>query len=207
MRSVDTVLRVAGLHKDYLPRLKSIIITSNGLLPEKIITNYRTILEGIRDTGIDLVSVASFDGIGEVHDKVRGTKGAFKLAMQTLRGLSELKKEFPAYYVGVKTTVLPRNIDSLDAILEYARQEGFFHIISPVFFTESRFRNAEKQETLHLAPEHHDRLLQFYRNDEFDTNYFYSRIRNYLSTGNKCWSCTAIYNYLFIPLNFGYQTV
>ncbi len=193
-----TVLQIAALRKEYLPRLKSIVITSNGLLPERIVANYRAILKGVKDTGIDLVSVASLDGIGEVHDRIRGTKGAFELAMQTLEGLSELKKEFPGYYVGVKTTVLPQNVDNLDAILEYARKEGFFHIISPVFFTEARFRNSDKRESLELTPADRDKLLQFYRNDEFDTNYFYSRIRNYLVTGEKCWSCTAAYNYLFI---------
>jgi radical SAM protein with 4Fe4S-binding SPASM domain len=181
-----------------LPRLKSIVITSNGLLPERIVGNYRAILEGIRDTGIDLVSVASLDGIGEVHDRIRGTKGAFELAMQTLMGLSELQKEYLGYYVGVKTTVLPQNVAGLDVILEYARKEGFFHIISPVFFTGSRFRNADKRESLELTPADRDRLLQFYRNAEFDNNYFYTRIRNYLATGEKCWSCTAAYNYLFI---------
>ena len=194
----STVLHIAALRKDYLPRLRSIVITSNGLMPERIVANYRAILEGIKDTGIDLVSVASLDGIGEVHDRIRGTKGAFESAMQTLHGLSELKKEYPGYYVGVKTTVLPQNVDSLDAILEYARKEGFFHIISPVFFTEARFRNSDKRKSLELTPDDRDKLLQFYQNDEFDTNYFYSRIRNYLATGEKCWTCTATYNYLFI---------
>ena len=60
----STVLHIAALRKDYLPRLRSIVITSNGLMPERIVANYRAILEGIKDTGIDLVSVASLDGIG-----------------------------------------------------------------------------------------------------------------------------------------------
>ena len=195
---VDIVLRIAALKKQNLPRLKSIVITSNGLLPERIIANYRAILKGMKDTGIDLVCVASLDGIGEVHDRIRGTKGAFDSAAETLRGLSELKNEYPGYYVGVKTTVLPQNVDSLDAVLDYANGEGFFHIISPVFFTGSRFRNEEKRQLLELTPADRDKLLRFYRNEEFDTNYFYTRIRNYLDTGRKNWSCTAAYNYLFI---------
>jgi MoaA/NifB/PqqE/SkfB family radical SAM enzyme len=198
---VDIVLNIAALKKDRFPRLKSIVITSNGLLFERIITNYRAILGGIKDTGIDLVSVASLDGIGEVHDRIRGTKGAYRLAMQTLQGLSELKKEYSSYYVGVKTTVLPQNVDSLDSILEYARERGFFHIISPVFFTEARFRNSNKRESLELSPADRAKLLRFYRNDELDTSYFYTRIRDYLASGEKSWSCTAAYNYLFIDFD------
>ena len=198
---VDTVRRIAAFKKDYFPRLRSVVITSNGLLPERIISNYRAILEGLKGTGIDLVSVASLDGIGEVHDRIRGTKGAYDSAMQTLEGLSELKKEFSAYYVGVKTTVLPRNIDSLDSILEYARSKEFFHIISPVFFTEARFRNSDKRESLELSPADRDKLLRFYRDEEFDTSFFYTRIRDYLATGEKSWSCTATYNYMFIDFD------
>lgn len=198
---VDIVLNVAALKKETFPRLKSIVITSNGLLPERIIANYRAILEGIKDTGIDLVSVASLDGIGEVHDRIRGTKGAYRLAMQTMDGLAELKKEYSGYYVGVKTTVLPQNIDSLDSILEYAREKEFFHIISPVFFTEARFRNSDKRKSLELSPADRAKLLQFYRNDDLDTSYFYTRIRDYLASGEKSWSCTAAYNYLFIDFD------
>lgn len=195
---VNTVLRLAALKEDHLPRMKSIVITSNGLLPEKVTANYRRILEGIRDTGIDLVSVASLDGIGGVHDRVRGTKGAYVLAMQTLAGLAELKKEYPNYYVGVKTTVLPQNIDSLDEILDYARNNGFFHIISPAFFTEARFRNPEKRGRLALSPADDAKLARFYQGEGLGVNYFYSRIRSFLAVGKKGWACTAAYNYLFI---------
>ena len=198
---VDIALGIADLKKKFLPRLRSIVITSNGLLPERIISNYRRILEGLRDTNIDLVTVASFDGIGAIHDKIRGTKGAFNLAQKTVGGLLELREKYPDYFIGVKTTVLPENIDSLDDILEFAMKENLFHIISPVFFTETRFRNADRRESLELGPADYEKLLNFYSRRELNTNYFYSRIRSFLSTGQKSWSCTAAYNYIFIEFD------
>ncbi len=195
---VEIALGIAGLKQKYLPHLRSIVITSNGLLPERIISNYQKILEGLRDTNIDLVTVASLDGIGAAHDKIRGTKGAFKLATGTIGGLLELKEKYPNYFIGVKTTVLPENIDSLDGILEFALKENLFTIISPVFFTETRFRNADKRESLRLSPSDHEKLLNFYNRSELNTNYFYSRIRSLLSDGRKSWSCTAAFNYMFI---------
>ncbi|MCK4863308.1 MAG: radical SAM protein [Dehalococcoidales bacterium] len=195
---VEIALGIAGLKNNFLPHLRSIVITSNGLLPERIIPNYQKILEGLRDTHIDLVTVASLDGIGATHDKIRGTKGAFKLATGTIGGLLELREKYSGYFIGVKTTVLPENIDSLDDILEFAMKENLFHIISPVFFTETRFRNTDRREALRLSPADHEKLLNFYNRNELNTNYFYSRIRSFLSTGRKCWSCTASYNYMFI---------
>jgi len=71
---VDIALGAARLKKGSLPKLRSIIITSNGFLPERIISNYRAILDALKDTDIDLVSVISIDGIGETHDRIRGTQ-------------------------------------------------------------------------------------------------------------------------------------
>lgn len=194
----EIALGAAGLKKKFLPHLRTIVITSNGLLPERIISNYQRILEGLGDTNIDLVTVASLDGIGTTHDKIRGIEGAFKLAAGTIGGLLELREKYPNYFIGIKTTVLPGNIDSLDEILEFAMKENLFHIISPAFFTETRFRNTDRRKALRLGPADHEKLLNFYNRRELNTNYFYSRIRSFLSTGRKCWSCTAAYNYMFI---------
>lgn len=197
----DIILRAAALRETSLPRLKTIIITSNGFLPERIIDVSRQILAGLRGTDIDLVHVASLDGIGALHDEIRGTRGAFDLATRTLAGLSELRKDYPGYYIGIKTTVLPQNVTYLDNILHFAQAGGHFHIISPAFFTTSRFRNAEKEESLHLSPADWETLSDFYRRPDFDAGYFYSRIRELLADGNRDWSCTAAYNYLFIDFD------
>ena len=194
----DIALGAAALKKQYLPRLQSIVITSNGLLPERVVANYRQVLKGLRGSGIDLVSVASIDGIGGTHDRIRGTRGAFRLATGTLGGMLELRKEFPNYQVGLKTTVLPDNIDALGEILDFARERGLFHIISPAFFTETRFRNTERRDTLELGPDAPEKLLNFYNRRELYTGYFYSRIRAFLASGKKSWTCTAAYNYLFV---------
>ena len=198
---VDIAIDLAELKKSYLPKLKSIIITSNGLLPERIISNNRSILESLRNMDIDLVSVASVDGIGETHDKIRGTKGAFKLASRTIDGLIELREQYPNYFIGLKTTILPQNIDELDAILDFALEKHLFYIISPVFFTETRFRNTDKQEALKLGDAEYEKAPKFYFRRELDTNYFCSRIRDYLAAGKKTWACTALYNYLFIEFD------
>lgn len=194
----EIALGIAGLKKDYLPHLRSIVITSNGLLPERIISNYQRILEGLKGTNIDLVTVASLDGIEATHDKIRGTKGAFELAGATIGGLIGLREKYSGYFIGIKTTVLPVNIDSLDDILGFAMKDNLFHIISPVFFTETRFRNNDSREALQLGPADYEKLLDFYNREELNTNYFYSRIRGFLLDDRKSWSCTAAYNYMFI---------
>ncbi len=198
---VDIALSIASLKKSSLPRLRSIIITSNGLLPRQVISNHQRILEGLKGTNIDLVSVASMDGIGETHDFIRGTRGAFELATKTISGLLELRKKYPDYFIGIKTTILPQNVNSLDAILDYALEKNIFHIISPVFFTEARFRNTDKIDELTLGPDEYKEVLKFFSRDELKTSYFYPLARSFLATGRKQWACTAFHNYLFIDFD------
>jgi MoaA/NifB/PqqE/SkfB family radical SAM enzyme len=198
---VNIVLRIAHLKNDRLSRLRSIIITSNGFLTGRILASYREILSALRGTNVDLVSVVSLDGIGEIHDLVRGTPNAFRLASETLVGLSELKKEYPNLIVGIKTTILPQNIAVLDDILGFALSNGFFHIISPVFFTVARFKNIDKRSELEPEPHTYRKLAELYNRDELRTGYFYSMMRRFLTEGRKLWTCAALYSYLFIDFD------
>jgi MoaA/NifB/PqqE/SkfB family radical SAM enzyme len=198
---VDIVRGVTELQDSYLSKLRSIIITSNGFLTERVISNYGEILKGLKDTNIDLVSVTSIDGIGETHDIIRGTGGAFELASRTIRGILELKKEYPNFIPGMKTTILPQNVDALDDLLSFALSNGLFHVISPVLFTEARFRNSEKRDRMMLAPDNIRKVLDFYRRDKLKSSYFYSVARDFLADGRRRWTCTAMYNYLFIDFD------
>jgi MoaA/NifB/PqqE/SkfB family radical SAM enzyme len=198
---VDIVNTISGRKSLFYPKLRTIIIASNGLLHQRIISNYAKILESLRGTNIDLVSVTSIDGIGGTHDLIRGTSGSFTLATKTIDSLLELSKEYPNLFIGIKTTVLPHNIHELNNILDFALERGLFHIISPVFFTEGRFSNTDKKEELALKPAQYQELLKFYNTHQLETGYFYSRARNFLAAGQKQWACTALYNYLYIEFD------
>lgn len=198
---VDIVLRIIRMKDGHLSRLRSIIITSNGLLPQDITSNYQRILYALKGTNIDLVSVTSLDGIGDTHDKVRGTKGAFEMASRTIDGLIELRKEHPNFIMGIKSTILPQNISMIGPILNFARIKNLFHIISPALFTQSRFRNIDKRGDLMLGTAEHKEVSDFYDNEELRTSYLYSRAHSFLSSGRKKWSCTALYSYLFIDFD------
>jgi MoaA/NifB/PqqE/SkfB family radical SAM enzyme len=197
----DVVLGIIKFKSTSLPKLRSIITTSNGFLTGRIISNYRDMLRALKDTDIDLVSVVSIDGIGETHDKIRGTKNAYKMAAATLDRLAELKREYPGLISGIKTTILPQNIDVLDDIFDFARTRDLFYIISPAFFTENRFRNLGRRDELALAPNEYKKVLDFYSRDELKTGYYYDAARRFLTDGRRQWVCSALFNYLFIDFD------
>ena len=110
----------------------------------------------------------------------------------------ELRKEYPDFFIGIKTTILPYNINMLDSILDLALEKNLFHIISSVYFTEARFLNIEKEKELMLSPQEREKVLKFYSHDALKTSYFYQTARNLFITGKRQWLCIALNNYIFI---------
>ena len=115
-----------------LPKLRSIAVTTNGLLTARVLKATETILKDLKAGGMDLVVVCAMDGIGVIHEKVRNYRDAWKKVNITVQGLRKLREPYPNLIIGLKTTILPINVEALAHISLYANENGLFTIISPV---------------------------------------------------------------------------
>jgi radical SAM protein with 4Fe4S-binding SPASM domain len=88
------------------------VLSSNGTLLD------REAAERIADAGFSYVGV-SLDGIGPLHDRMRGKRGAFK---ETLRGIAAAKDA--GMRTGIRFTLHGLNRGDLGAIFELAEHEG-----------------------------------------------------------------------------------
>lgn len=68
-------------------RKPRIIISTNGLNTDLIVKQMEAIRKINQRVGIRV----SIDGIGEIHDKIRGTNGAFEKSLNTLKALKAIK--------------------------------------------------------------------------------------------------------------------
>lgn len=76
------------------------------------------VAERIRDAGFAYVGI-SLDGIGEAHDMVRGSKGAFDEAVAGIRRCRDLGVK-----VGVRFTLHRKNVDQLPGVLDLLESEN-----------------------------------------------------------------------------------
>ena len=88
----------------------NVAISTNGTFPQRIINQVRRVLEFY---GNNLTINISFDGVGGIHDEIRGGKGIFEQAVTTHNALKELKHEFSNLNVGIIMTCMPFNQASL----------------------------------------------------------------------------------------------
>lgn len=108
----DDIIEVVENLKKAAPRAK-IIISSNGFLTDKIIEKMPKMPQG---TGIAL----SLDGMGEMHDKIRGVPQAFEKVETTLKGL--LKNGITN--IRLAFTVGTLNVSHLSRVYDFAEKYG-----------------------------------------------------------------------------------
>ena len=105
--------------RESIPRC-SFWIPTNGIAPSEIEGATRKMMERLGGWGLG-VSV-SIDGLAPTNDSIRGVKGGFKKAVETLGGLSVLRGEYPGLNLSVGMTVTRENVEELAEVYKIARE-------------------------------------------------------------------------------------
>ncbi len=94
---------------------------TNALMPERIRDLTRQSLETIaaHDRHIPFTVKPSIDGVGAIHDEIRGIKGNFNKLEKTIAYLKELEQNHPNFHLELGTVVSKFNVDHLEKIEDY----------------------------------------------------------------------------------------
>jgi MoaA/NifB/PqqE/SkfB family radical SAM enzyme len=194
----ELLAAVCKLKKRHLASLKSIAVTSNGFLTDRVLAESRKILLEARREGIDLVLVCAMDAVGEVHDAIRRYPGGWQKVDQTIQGLKDLRADFSNLIIGLKTTVLPVNVKQLDAIARYAGRNDLFTIISPGIVTDGRYLNLDRAADLAFTPDQIREMTLFFQGAKSRWSFHEERLVRYFQTGRMTKPCSCGFNYFFI---------
>ena len=189
---------ICDLVPSNFPGLRTVAITTNGILTDRVLDGTLKIIGSLRARGIDLVLACGMDGVGELHDQIRNFPGAWEKLQKTLSGLQTIRKDHPNLVLGIKTTVVPLNAHSLHAIATYAEENGLFTIISPRIITANRFGNSDLEAELMFSPEELGATIRFYESPHFAWSGHRETLLGYLMTGTVQKPCSAGFNTLFI---------
>lgn len=117
--NIIDVFRVAFNNLD---KLKSIAYVTNSVIPSyDIISQVLDIRHGLGRDNIKLDVSLSLDGIGEIHDNIRGVKGLFSKVKINFNKLSSIYG-FGTYDVKYNCVISSFNVDNMsDMIINYAK--------------------------------------------------------------------------------------
>jgi MoaA/NifB/PqqE/SkfB family radical SAM enzyme len=198
---LELIDSISYLKETNLRKIRSIAITSNGFLTQQILGMTEKMAKRLASKKIDLVMALAMDGIGETHNKIRNYKDAWTKVDRTIQGLKDIRRKTPNIILGLKTTVLPQNVDQLESISSYANENELFTIISPCIITENRYQNIDRKEDLAFSENEIEKMIRFYKSPHFQWDFHRSRLVNYLETGVIKKPCSAGFNYFFIRSN------
>lgn len=105
-------------------KTKIYYITTNGFYSQKIFE----FVERISPLVPNLTIQVSLDAKGEAHDNIRKLPGLYEKAMQTLKGLSDLKKIYK-FNFGINQTLMPSTLDYMEDLSDICDRLGCDHKI------------------------------------------------------------------------------
>ena len=77
-----------------LPKLRSISLITNGFATERILRQCEEVMNAIKSKNIKFHVSVSLDGIGDLHNKVRGIDGSFEKTMSTITKLQKRRTKY-----------------------------------------------------------------------------------------------------------------
>lgn len=157
-----------------LDKIKSIYIISNGLLTDRTLENLEVIKKLCEDKNVKIYLTISIDGIDEIHDKVRGIKGAFGKSFNTINRINENRTKY---------------CDTLTVGYTISNNNIFDMVESQVFFNKnklaSNFHLAVPNKRIGTFSSADYSVLKNPRSKMLATEFFYSRFKYEKSFRNK----------------------
>ena len=98
-------------------KVRQIYVPTNGYFTERTV---KQVTETLKQRDLELfVAEISLDGLGEFHNKFRGSPGAFDKAMQTYDALAELQARDPRLRIHSISTATEVNMDEIRRLTTY----------------------------------------------------------------------------------------
>ena len=113
---------------------------TNGLLPKRV----KSILEAICSSCNCKIGVGvSLDGSRDIHDLLRGIKGAYDKAIKTIEYLVDLKADYSNLIIACSYTLTPINFQEVDHIINICHNYNINLTFRPVNISPIYYKNIE----------------------------------------------------------------
>ncbi len=145
-----------------MPDLASLTLVTNGLAVERILADSQAMLELCAGRGIHFNVSVSLDGVGEIHDEMRGVPGAFDRVERCLTGLKELQASAQVpFWLGASCVITRKNLYHLRELQTWCREHGIDLGFQLVGFHETYVANVERRGELDFDANDREYLFAF----------------------------------------------
>ena len=176
---------------DVTPNIIGLSIITNAIKEVEVISTIRRIKAICDNRNVKFSAMVSIDGVGKVHDSVRGVKGNFETAISVFKTLQN-ELNIPTSF---GCTISKINAWDADDLLYYAQNHnmyGRFRVAETInrLYNQNRgkvIRNFDDDETYNLLLFFEKLKLTYERNKTYQRTY--SSIQNILKGGDRLIGC------------------
>ncbi|MBI2844723.1 MAG: radical SAM protein [Armatimonadetes bacterium] len=135
---------------------------TNAIMPQRIEEMTEDILQRLLRNGRKTTFTVkpSFDGVGDIHDQIRGVSGNFEKLMDTLERLRKLRSRYPNLEVGAGTVISRFNIDKVPETAEFVHTLGLDSYISEI--AEERSEMFNKGDSITPSADEYERAIKIF---------------------------------------------
>jgi len=144
-----------------IPLVPGTGIITNAIQKEQVIERIEKSAAICRQQGVRFNVMVSLDGIGEIHDKIRGRHGNYKNAIEVIRYFKDKTDISPT----VGCTITRDNAWYVDDVLDFCKQEG----------VTGRFRVAEIIDRLYNSDQT-EKIRNFTRREKYHLGLFFLKL-------------------------------
>lgn len=154
----NDLVEIITLALEYL-HPKIIHIPTNALSPKRVVNQTQAILNQMKKKGCNapLTIKPSLDGIGKLHDEIRGIKGNWEKLLETLEGLKFLEKDYHNLHIEIGTVISNFNKEYLQEIEEYVLSMGIQSYRNEIAEEREEFLNMG--DPISPSPEEYTKLM------------------------------------------------
>jgi len=145
-----------------MPKLTFLGLVTNGFLPEKTVFAVERLALLAKARGIDFSVSVSLDGIGKMHERVRGIPYAFEKTSNTILSLKKISKKYN-FHLGVGGVVFRENLYKIKEVEDWCDKHQIPFNYQIIGFHETYVQNLKEKEKLDFQEGDRQYLLSLFK--------------------------------------------
>lgn len=186
---------IVQLFHENMPRLHKMTINTNGFATKRILALAERIVKYCAENDILMGIRISLDGIGAMHEKIRGVPKGFEKCMETFEGMMELKKQY-FFNFGLAYTINPINVRYAAEMYEWCREREINLIFNVPRTSAAFLDNEHLSQNVILRPAEQAWVSDFFRRlvregsvFNGDVFLYHNYIKQYENGGKRTMDC------------------
>jgi len=150
--------------------------------------------------GFERISLgSSLDGIGGLHDRLRGRKGAFDMLMNSAKAISA---EHPELYLSFNYTLVPENAGSLFDVYKFAKENALNVSFQCVVDKSETEKQNFAEDTIRILDRQIDNIIEYIWNERKWPDFNVSMLFDNLDLMFTLLNLHYMYEYIKEPKRF-----